>query len=407
MRILFAVHQFFPEFSSGTELFTYNIAKMTQHLGHTVKILTYTFLRQDQTSDAIEMNAYTYEGLPVVSLNNPNHANISYAFDNDLESHIEQVLSDFKPDLLHVTHAMRIGEVMNSAQALNIPYVMTLTDFFTICPMVVLQKLFDPRILCPGPYNILDCNECCGEIIRPTPAERLADGLKYLHGAKKLFCPSNFVKTMYTNLDNNLNNIEVCPHGIDGSSFIPNLKQYKAGDSITFAYLGTLLPHKGVHIAIDGAKKVKGAFTLKYFGHSPDKDFQKQLEKAAKNHSNICYGGLIKKEEMPEIYTKVDALIIPSLCYETYSFVLTEALYCNIPVIVSDLGALGERVRATKSGFIFTPGNADELAGILQSIVDHPEILNTYKANGLSVPIPTIEQEGYYYQNMYRSVITS
>ena len=40
MKIIYLVHQFFPEFQAGTERFVYNTAYMTQKSGHKVRVLT-------------------------------------------------------------------------------------------------------------------------------------------------------------------------------------------------------------------------------------------------------------------------------------------------------------------------------------------------------------------------------
>ena len=39
MRILYVVHQFYPEFGSGTERVTLNLARMAQRAGHHVQVL--------------------------------------------------------------------------------------------------------------------------------------------------------------------------------------------------------------------------------------------------------------------------------------------------------------------------------------------------------------------------------
>ena len=43
MKILYLVHQFYPEFQSGTEKVVLNNAFMAQQIGNKVKIITYSF----------------------------------------------------------------------------------------------------------------------------------------------------------------------------------------------------------------------------------------------------------------------------------------------------------------------------------------------------------------------------
>ena len=66
----------------------------------------------------------------------------------------------------------------------------------------------------------------------------------------------------------------------------------------------------------------------------------------------------------------VDAVVVPSLVWETYSIVAREAMSLGIPVIASRIGALPEAIRDGENGLLFTPGSAQELAAILQ-MLDH------------------------------------
>ena len=42
MKIVYLVHQFYPEFQAGTEKFLLNTARMAQKNGHKVHVLTYS-----------------------------------------------------------------------------------------------------------------------------------------------------------------------------------------------------------------------------------------------------------------------------------------------------------------------------------------------------------------------------
>ena len=66
-------------------------------------------------------------------------------------------------------------------------------------------------------------------------------------------------------------------------------------------------------------------------------------------------------------------LIIPSICFETFSRVLVEAYGCGLPVIASRLGALRDLVRDGETGLLFEAGLADDLAAKIAWAEAHPE----------------------------------
>ena len=50
---------------------------------------------------------------------------------------------------------------------------------------------------------------------------------------------------------------------------------------------------------------------------------------------------------------QIDVLVVPSICFESFSFVTHEALASKTPVIVSNIGALVEYVSVGKNGYTF------------------------------------------------------
>ncbi len=64
--------------------------------------------------------------------------------------------------------------------------------------------------------------------------------------------------------------------------------------------------------------------------------------------------GEYKREELPGLIRKyeIDLIGLFSIWRETFCYTLSEAVLCRVPLIVSDEGALGERVRQLGCGWV-------------------------------------------------------
>ena len=94
--------------------------------------------------------------------------------------------------------------------------------------------------------------------------------------------------------------------------------------------------------------------------------FKKIME--LKIEKNIIFTGYIPEEDLPAIYSMADLFVFPSL-YEGFGIPPLEAMACEVPVIVSDKGALPE-ITGGKCKQV-DPYNINEMAkGIFKLITD-------------------------------------
>jgi glycosyltransferase involved in cell wall biosynthesis len=83
----------------------------------------------------------------------------------------------------------------------------------------------------------------------------------------------------------------------------------------------------------------------------------------------IEYLGLVKADNF---LRQLDVLITPSRAHETFCNVVMEAASLGCPAIVSDKGALPERVTGGNSGWIFTAGDASALSKQIETLIVQP-----------------------------------
>jgi glycosyltransferase involved in cell wall biosynthesis len=408
MKILYLVHQFFPEFQSGTEKFVLNTALNSQNYGYEVKVITYSFLDDETFSHdhgEILSKEYLYKGIPVIAYKYKNSADhiLNILECEKLRIFARNALKIENPDIVHVGHIIRVHEFIWAAINLSIPYVVSLTDFFLICPKVNL--ITSDGNLCNGPNRGDKCKKSCSELNNNYIRYRLDKAREILEKAKYLFSPSRFVREIFHNEFTQLN-IKVNPHGISRQKLPKQNKTKNSEDKLIFAYMSVLSELKGIRLLLEAFKRIeKKNLILEVYG-SGDENYLKSLKRLAKEDDRINFRGKYNSEQLANIYQKIDLLIIPSLCYETFSMVLHESLAFNVPALVSGIGALAEKIQNGKNGLTFLPGDALDLQRKMEFIAKRPEILLKMKdfiKNHESVPL--VEEEFANYLRFYNKII--
>ena len=412
MNILFTVHQFFPNHYTGTERLVLNLCKQMQRMGHRVTVLTYAVSESEGFTDCcgVLFKEYHYQGVPVISVRHKNKTPtlVSFSiFDEQLSEIMDDILAKNHFDIIHCCHLMRIGEIVKSAQKRKIPVVITLTDFWLMCPRGI--AITQGGVLCEGSNDGLRCKRECygGGFWKDIIPERFRQTCAVFDYAAAVVSATLFLKMMFENKGYS-QNIHIIRFGKDYKNVRKNVRTYRKDSAITIGYLSSLSPHKGAHLLLDAFMQVNPKnIRIKIYGDtSSDPDYFAILKKISKGHPGIEFCGRYDYEEMPGILDCVDIIAVPSLWWENSPLVLLRSLAHNVPAIVSDLGGLTEIIKDGQNGFTFTVGYSDSLADnskhlseIIIKISKNVEILNELKANIRSPP--RIEEEAFEYENLY------
>jgi glycosyltransferase involved in cell wall biosynthesis len=406
IKIVYLVHQFYPEFYTGTEKFVLSIARHIRDQGHEVKVITYSFLPDSsftETYGNLLMREFTYNDIPIISfkhLQDPKMRRLSQLVeDQDLTEFAEYILLRESPDLVHVAHPMRVSEFIAAAKRLGIPYLITLTDFFFMCPKGILKTKGGK--LCFGPVEGGVCSKLCPDLNQSFVRDRYLKGRDYLFSANKVIAPSHFLADIFRREYNDLE-IEVIPYGIDEEICNSNNKWYQDNDQLTFCYAGSLYPHKGLHILLEAFSRIdsKKAF-LKVYGSGKNIRYLKKIRELARKTRRIKYCGVYDENQVGEIFSQVDMLIVPSLWHENCPLVIHEALASNLPVIASKSSGITELVKDGVNGFTFRLGSVDHLTEILNKVIMNPKILNQLKMNMRNENRPSAREVAERYVEKY------
>ncbi len=109
-------------------------------------------------------------------------------------------------------------------------------------------------------------------------------------------------------------------------------------------------------------------------------DYGATLKQQARNANNVRFLGRLPHEELVAYYRGARALIVPSVCYETFGIILIEAFREGTPVIARRLGPFPEIVEAADAGLLFS--TEDELAAALRAFLEQPRLRDEFGRAG-------------------------
>jgi glycosyltransferase involved in cell wall biosynthesis len=91
--------------------------------------------------------------------------------------------------------------------------------------------------------------------------------------------------------------------------------------------------------------------------------YEGELRRRAGGMANVHFEGRLDGPNVAALFRGARAVVVPSLVYETFGYVVLEAFHERTPVVVRDLGALPELVAESGGGIVFR----DE-AGLIEAL---------------------------------------
>ncbi len=407
MRILYVVHQFFPEAAGGTEQFLLNLVVAAQRMGHHVEVVTYSFEQKAafQSTGNVLARKYRYGIIPVTAVRHgrvPTDVNTSMN-DAAISAFAEEFLGRRRLDLVHVGHPMRMAPFITAASRSGIPCVLTLTDFWILCPKIILRTSFET--LCAGPEAGKACVQLCPELGADYVKGRLEAAREVLLAAAAVTAPSRFAASVIQEEFKGIP-IKVVPHGVKLMSQERSVPHQQPVAKIVFGYCGGFSPHKGLHILLNAFRSLTADnLELHIYGAAnlQDEEYERFLRRIAADDRRIRFCGAYPRDQVQRVLQSIDVIVVPSLCYETYSFTLHEAFAAGVPVIATAVGALPEEVKDLVNGLTFPLGDETELASKLKTIATDPSLLARMRENLKTYVLPLPEEEAYQYERIYQS----
>ncbi|MBK7177794.1 MAG: glycosyltransferase family 4 protein [Chloroflexi bacterium] len=368
MRILHVVHQYPPDDVGGTELYTQTLADWQAAQGHHTAVFTPS--PQPPTDPAL--NQAHENGVQVYRLKLGPQSRTRVFWRTFGQSQVmagfTAVLDQEQPDLIHIQHLMGLpAGLVDVIICAGIPYVVTLHDYWYLCANAQLLTNYDQTI-CEGPDWWLNCARCAlaraghpqavaaVPALAPLLALRQQKLQRVLKQARAIITPSQFAARLHEGNGRSPQKIHVVPHGIVLPPQLPG--RPNTPDTFRIAYIGGLSWQKGVHVALEAFARLPAPAEFWLAGDlEADPAYSAELQALAT--PGVSFLGKLDREAIWDLLAGVDVVVVPSLWYESFVFVISEAFAMGVPVIASDLGVLADRVRHDVDGLLIPAGDVN------------------------------------------------
>jgi len=299
---------------------------------------------------------------------------------------------------------MSIAPSIWAARAAHLPIVMMLTDFWTICPRITLLRA--DGNCCDGPRGDETCCRNCysGDEYRFL-SRRFARMKDLLSCCDRILSPSRFLASVVESTGIvPPGTIEYAPHGVVPPETIPKLPHLSGAKTLTFAFIGTVLRHKGVHLLIEAFRRLNHQNArLQVWGHwFHEKGYYHHVRSMADGDSRISFHGRYDHENGPRIIRDIDVTVVPSIWLENAPLTIATSLSYRRPVVASNMGGMAEALKDGQNGVGFRPGDVGSLEKALRRFLEER---NVFQAFEKTIVVPRrIEEEAFHTELVYRDL---
>ncbi len=258
---------------------------------------------------------------------------------------LRSLLRALRISRVHIQHLLGIADVAQQiVDALNVPYYLTVHDFFPICPRITLMH--SAGHFCDQPPEA-ECNRCLAMDRRARSRDIVtwrAEQERWLRGAARVLVPSHDTAARIQHVWSTLT-VWVAGHdqfnsATECNSFTVNKKEFNK--PLRIIVLGQLSIAKGLNVLVECAQDAaQRQLPLEF--HLLGEPLQPVPSSA--EIPLFIHGAYLETELAARLHFLAPHLAwFPAQCPETWSYTLSAALAAGLPVVAPKIGAFIERL---------------------------------------------------------------
>lgn len=194
----------------------------------------------------------------------------------------------------------------------------------------------------------------------------------------RVICNSNYMRGEINYVFQLPNDkLKVIPNGVEVNKFKGIERDYDfrrsfvADNEKMVFFVGRLVQEKGVSILMDAIPKILHYYNDVKFvigGKGPQLDYLKGKAEYMGISNKVYFTGYVSDENLLKLYKCADISVFPST-YEPFGIVALEGMIAEAPVVVSDVGGMGEIINHGHDGMKAYVGNANSLADSILALL--------------------------------------
>lgn len=380
LTILIGADTFLPHVN-GAARFAERLAAGLVERGHDVHVSAPSAGHRNHGTftEVIEGQEMTVHRLP--SWRWPPHDWLTFVLPWMSKHYARRVLDEVRPDVVHIQSHIVIGRgLAREARKRGIPIVATnhvmaenILDFTTLPPL--LDKAF-VTLAWDDAKRTLDMARAV-----TTPTRKAADFLEAtidIHDVIPVSC------------------------GIKAADYSADLTPR---DANRLVFVGRLTTEKQIDVVLRALTRLDPALdvTLDIVGNGDQRKSLEQLAAQLGLTDRVRFHGHTTDAELRALLTHATAFVIASIA-ELQSIATMEAMASGLPVVAADAVALPHLVHDGENGYLFTPGDVDDLAAKLTTVLTQTpeERLRMQQASLEGVKVHDINRTLDTFEALYR-----
>ncbi|MFG6503821.1 glycosyltransferase [Microbacterium sp. P05] len=345
LTIVIGSDTFSPDIN-GAARFAERLAAGLVKRGHNVHVVApnRAYRKAAPAIEVIEGEPMTLHRLPSVRW--PPHDWLRFVWPWRTKHYARQVLDAVQPDVVHIQSHIVIGRgFTREARKRGIPVVAT--------NHVMAENLLDFTTLPPALNRLVvklawaDAKSTFGMTRAiTTPTRNAADFLEStidIHGVIPISC------------------------GIDKTNYTPDLTPRDANRVL---FVGRLTTEKAIDVMLNAVARLDPALDV-HVDIVGGGDQRKNLETLAQQlgiAGRVTFHGHASDDELRTLYSRASVFAIASIA-ELQSIATMEAMASGLPIVAANAVALPHLVQDGVNGYLFEPGNIDEMAARLTDVL--------------------------------------
>jgi glycosyltransferase involved in cell wall biosynthesis len=259
------------------------------------------------------------------------------------------------------------------------PFVIEHHGYQATCPNGLFVHQPD-RSICPGYFQAGRYSECfhClrSEFSSGMTAAKLL-AFMFPRNWLSRAATTNIAVTSHVDHRQNLPHTKVIYHGIEDPLPIPD--RSTPSQKLRIAYVGRLVPEKGISVLLEAAKILKAEghdFEIRIIGDGSERHNLQEFIQRQRLAPFTSITGFLTGDAFGYALRDVSVVVMPSTWEETAGLAAIEQMMRGRLVIAADIGGLTEVIG--DAGLKFAPGNAVFLADCLRTVIKNPALIDSF-----------------------------